>query len=125
MSIVHYLSGVECNMIRIVCTESVILALRRGLEDKDGRAEFMRSLMPLLKTEDTCSDLTTSFRSMEEQEAFLGMLDTLALSPEDVNVMAFSQVRSLSWHPSSARLVLAAGDNLGNIGLFSTSRKFS
>ena len=89
---------------------------RMGPAEKVERAAFMRSLLPGLTLNkfhrNNFSDLPDTL------ESFLGTMKNLTHVRDDSRVVGHDGIQSLSWHPSSEKLLLAAGDKRGFIGLF-------
>lgn len=83
--------------------------------ENEERADFMRCLLPQLKVEK--STLAPVSGPPETMDSFLHTMETLTNVPDDSNVVTLDGIHSLSWHPSSNKLFLAAGDQKGNIGL--------
>lgn len=75
----------------------------------------MRNLLPLLKVESDKKNVAP-IKSRDELDAFIRKLNGFTLARDNVNVVTMDEICSLSWHPSNSKLLLAAGDKLGNIG---------
>lgn len=72
--------------------------------------KFMEAMIPLLEKEGELEKLPADLRS------FMKVLKTFDMREEGVAKVTKARIYSMNWHPSSAKLLLAAGDRDGNIG---------
>ena len=85
-----------------------------GEVDEDG-AKFIEQMIPLLEKEGELEKLPG------DMQEFLKVMKTFKVSEEGVAKVTHSRIYSMTWHPSSSKLLLAVGDRGGNIGILSTT----
>lgn len=72
--------------------------------------KFMENMIPLLEKEGELEKLPTDLQD------FLKLMKTFDIQEKGVAKVVKSRIYSLAWHPSSSKLLVAAGDRDGNIG---------
>lgn len=89
------------------------LTLTEAYVDQDSAkdARLLEDIIPLLKTGGELEKLPI------DQQAFLKLIQTFTVQEEGVVKVTKSRIYSLDWHPNASKLLLAAGDRDGNIGI--------
>lgn len=80
-------------------------------QDLDEDTKLFEEMIPLLKKEGELEKLPS------DQQEFLKLMQQFNIKEEGVAKVVGSRIYSLDWHPSTCKLLLAAGDRDGNIGI--------
>lgn len=79
-------------------------------ESVEDSKQFIEAMIPLLEKEGELEKLPADLQD------FLKLLQTFNIAEEGVAKVVKSRIYSTAWHPSTCKLLLAAGDRDGNIG---------
>lgn len=80
-------------------------------QDSVEDAKFIEEMIPLLEIKGELEKLPS------DQQDFLKLMQNFKINDEGVAKVVKSRIYSLNWHPSSSKLLVAAGDRDGNIGI--------
>lgn len=80
-------------------------------QDSVADAKFIEEIIPLLEIKEEFEKLPS------DQQDFLKLMKSFTIKDEGIAKVVKSRIYSLNWHPSSSKLLLAAGDRDGNIGI--------